>query len=163
MNRSEFKDRLQGVIDEELIIEGAFGNLVLQHEADQRAVMFAGGIGITPFRSMIMSAADKKFPISALLFHANRCYGDEVFQHDILSAGKNLKEFVYVPVFSREETQNKEHRRISPDLIRRYGANRSNDTYYITGSPGFVSTTRRMLIAEGIAKERIRIEEFPGY
>src|SRR5712691_8249693 len=43
-------------------IEGPSGDLTLHNNAKRAAVLLAGGIGITPFRSMVCRAAIEKLP-----------------------------------------------------------------------------------------------------
>src|SRR6476646_8209524 len=43
-------------INSHVTIEGPFGNLVLHHDQAKAGVFLAGGIGITPFRSILLRA-----------------------------------------------------------------------------------------------------------
>jgi ferredoxin-NADP reductase len=58
MRDSAFK-RVLGTlpIGAEVQIEGPFGNLILHNNAARAGVLLAGGIGITPFRSILFRAA----------------------------------------------------------------------------------------------------------
>src|ERR1700724_323436 len=53
-------------------IDGPSGDLTLQDNSTRAAVFLAGGIGITPFRSMICGAAKQRLPHRIFLFYANR-------------------------------------------------------------------------------------------
>src|SRR5450759_281314 len=67
----------------EVKIEGPFGDFRL-HRAARPAVLLAGGIGITPFRSILVEMiGEGSLPYRVALFHANRrpedaAFGDEV-------------------------------------------------------------------------------------
>src|SRR5437762_12166045 len=50
-------------------IEGASGDLILHSDVTRTAVFLAGGIGITPFRSMALHAAQEKLPHQMFLFY----------------------------------------------------------------------------------------------
>jgi ferredoxin-NADP reductase len=62
-------------------IEGPFGDLTLQNNVKRTAVFLAGGIGITPFRSMVFRAAKEKLPHRIFLFYSNRRPEDAPFLH----------------------------------------------------------------------------------
>jgi predicted ferric reductase len=49
-------------------IEGSFGNLRLHNDKSRSAVVLTGGIGITPFRSILRHAAKEKLPHRIFLF-----------------------------------------------------------------------------------------------
>src|SRR5574341_440996 len=49
-----------------------FGNFVLPPDTSKPVVMLAGGIGITPFRSMIKLACDTQLALSITLLYSNR-------------------------------------------------------------------------------------------
>src|SRR6185437_1927143 len=49
-------------VETEVKIEGPFGNLRLHNNVKRQAIFLAGGIGITPFRSILLDAANRKIP-----------------------------------------------------------------------------------------------------
>src|ERR1035438_2786549 len=53
-------------------IEGPSGDLTLPDSFTRASVFLAGGIGITPFRSMICLAAAERLPHQIFLFYSNR-------------------------------------------------------------------------------------------
>src|ERR1700693_610215 len=60
-------------------IEGPSGDLILPHDVTRTAVFLAGGIGITPFRSIVLWAAKEKLPNRIVLFYSNRRPEDAPF------------------------------------------------------------------------------------
>jgi ferredoxin-NADP reductase len=46
--------------------------VVLHEDYSKPAVFLSGGIGVTPFRSMIKYATDKQLPIKIVMFDSNR-------------------------------------------------------------------------------------------
>jgi ferredoxin-NADP reductase len=58
MRDSAFKRCLKTMrLGTKLTMEGPFGDLVLHGDPGRAAVLLAGGIGVTPFRSIVVSAA----------------------------------------------------------------------------------------------------------
>jgi ferredoxin-NADP reductase len=55
--------------------------LVKRHEVAERTIAFefAGGIGITPFRSILVDAAKRKLPQRIFVFYSNRRPEDAPF------------------------------------------------------------------------------------
>src|SRR5919108_3681771 len=53
-------------------VKGPEGRFVLHEDYSKPAVFLSGGIGVTPFRSMIKHATDKQLPIKILMFDSNR-------------------------------------------------------------------------------------------
>ncbi|HYM09410.1 MAG TPA: FAD-dependent oxidoreductase, partial [Bryobacterales bacterium] len=64
-------------------IEGPFGNLTLHNNVARPAVILAGGIGITPFRSMVVRAAQEKLAHRIFLFYSNRRPEDAAFLDEL--------------------------------------------------------------------------------
>jgi ferredoxin-NADP reductase len=60
-------------------IEGPFGDLILQNDFTRTAAFLAGGIGITPFRSIVHWAAQDKLSNRIVLFYSNRRPEDAPF------------------------------------------------------------------------------------
>ena len=63
-------------------LEGPSGDLTLHHNVRRTAVFLAGGIGITPFRSIVFQAAKEKLPHRIFLFYSNRRPEDAPFLDD---------------------------------------------------------------------------------
>ena len=55
-----------------VLFQGPFGNFTLHRDTARPVVFLAGGIGITPFRSMLWQATAMRSPHHIFLFYANR-------------------------------------------------------------------------------------------
>src|ERR1700684_366278 len=66
-------------------IEGPSGDLTLHNDSQRVAVFLAGGIGITPFRSIVHWAAKEKLPNRIVLFYSNRRPEDAAFLAELQS------------------------------------------------------------------------------
>jgi ferredoxin-NADP reductase len=54
-----FKRTLNSLpLGSELLLQGPFGRMTLAHNSTRPAVLLTGGIGITPFRSLVWSEAE---------------------------------------------------------------------------------------------------------
>src|SRR5262245_28731179 len=63
----------------EVDIDGPYGSFVLHKNAAKPAAFFAGGIGITPFHSIIKDATERRLPHKLTLFYANRTPASTAF------------------------------------------------------------------------------------
>ena len=81
-------------------IEGPFGDLRLHH-ADRPAVVLTGGIGITPFRSILLETIrDGGLPYPVVVFYANRRPQDAAFLDELRQVGQQDANFTFVPTMS---------------------------------------------------------------
>jgi ferredoxin-NADP reductase len=71
----------------ELKIDGPLGSFTLHSNASRPAVFLAGGIGITPFRSMIVNATREGLAHRIVLFYSNRCPEDCAFLQELQLIG----------------------------------------------------------------------------
>src|SRR5262245_14197354 len=84
MRDSAFKSCLKTMkFGATVTMEGPFGDLVLPGDANRPAVLLAGGIGVTPFRSVVVSAARAKLPHRLFLFYSNRRRDDAAFLDEL--------------------------------------------------------------------------------
>lgn len=70
-------------IGSQVRIDGPFGNLVLHNNQARAGVFLAGGIGITPFRSMMLRATKDLLPHRLFLFYSNRKPEDAPFLQEL--------------------------------------------------------------------------------
>lgn len=151
MRPSKFKKALGKLkIGVKVRIEGPFGQFVLHQKKKMPAVFLAGGIGITPFYSMIKTSPDRKI----ILFYSNRKKKDAPFLEE-LSADKNFK---MIAVLTRESKK-----RINPKMIKNNIKEWRKAVYYAVGSTGFVQSMADMLSKMKIKPEQVKTENFPGY
>jgi ferredoxin-NADP reductase len=163
-----FKRVLQSVpLGTHVRIEGPFGDLRL-HRAIRPAVVLTGGIGITPFRSILVQAArDGGLPYRVVLFYANRRPRDAAYLDELaeLAAGEPNLEFV--PTMSAPDSTDDrwsgERGHIDAAMLARHLLRVTNAIYYLTGPPGMVQGLRAMLVASDVDENDIRTEEFTGY
>ncbi len=169
--KSKFKKTLGKLkIGTRVKIEGPFGQFVLHQNKRIPAVFLAGGIGITPFRSIIKTFPNRKIT----LFHSNRKKKDTPFLEELKTL--QSKNFKLVTIMTRQGD-----RHLSPkilkDSIKKWRkvpigkANRGSSIsrsdigtiYYAVGSTGFVQSMTDMLSKMKIKPENIKTENFPGY
>lgn len=164
--RSSFKKALAnlnpGVLVQFLGPKGAF--ILPSHK---ELVFLAGGIGITPFYSMITYVALKNLTQKITLFASFSTVEQMVFRDTLekISAKSKTIHIIYTLTKPEESKQlwTGESGRISSDLIRKYIKDLSAPLYLIVGPSAMVESTDGLLRDMGIAREQIRVEDFTGY
>ena len=175
MRDTAFKRVLKTLpIGTEVKIEGPFGDLTLHNNARRPAILLAGGIGITPFRSIVMRAAKEKLPHSILLFYSNRHKEDAPFLKELAALEKVNANFKLVPTMTQMENARLpwegERGLINQAMITKHvkaiptaEPTSLNPIFYIAGPPGLVTGLRAMLHESGVDDDDIRAEDFSGY
>ena len=148
-------------------IEGPSGDLILQKDLTRAAVFLAGGIGITPFRSIVHWAAKEKLPQRIFLFYSNRRPEDASFLVELQSLEKDNPKYKLIASMTEMEKShrpwNGESGLINQDMLGRYLKGAASPIYYIAGPPVMVKGLHGMLSKAGINDEDIHAEEFAGY
>ena len=148
-------------------IEGPFGNLSLHNKATRPAVMLAGGIGITPFRSILFRAAIEKLPHRIFLFYSNRRPEDAPFLEALRALEKGNPNYKLIATMTEMEKSHQpwdgETGLINKEMLARYVKDEVAPIYYIAGPPGMVKGLHKMLNEAGVNDDDIRTEEFVGY
>jgi ferredoxin-NADP reductase len=148
-------------------IEGPSGDLILQNEVTRTAVFLAGGIGITPFRSIVHWAAKEKLPNRIVLFYSNRRPEDAAFLAELQGLeGDNSKYQLIASMTEMEKSHrpwNGETGLIDQEMLGRYLKGAASPIYYIAGPPAMVKGLHEMLNKAGMNDDDIRAEEFAGY
>jgi ferredoxin-NADP reductase/nitrite reductase/ring-hydroxylating ferredoxin subunit len=157
-------------------VRGPEGQFVL-HEDDysKPAIFLSGGIGVTPFRSMIKYATDKQLPLKIVMFDSNRNRENVLFKRefdDWANKNKNLKIIYTISDDERGQSSSAandwkgEYGRIDKALILKYLDTNmlNNSIFYICGPPSMLKAMQSLLQDDlEVPKERIKVEEFTGY
>jgi ferredoxin-NADP reductase len=148
-------------------IEGPFGNLTLHNNAARPAVLLAGGIGVTPFRSILFRAAKEKLPHRIFLFYSNRRPEDAPFLGSLQQLENENPNYKLIATMTGMENSHQpwdgETGLINGEMLARYLQNAVLPIYYIAGPASMVKGLHTMLNDAGVDDDNIRTEEFVGY
>jgi ferredoxin-NADP reductase len=136
-------------------------------DAARPAVFIAGGIGITPFMSMLRQAANDGSPQRLLLLYSNRRPEDAAFLAELQGLERQNKNFRLVATMTEMGKSVREWHGetgvINADLIKRAVDEVFAAVYYVVGPPAMVAAMQETLRRMGVAEENIQTEEFYGY
>lgn len=166
MTGSPFKESLLSLLGQHVEISGPFGRFILDEGKTQNAdtrVMVAGGIGITPFRSMIKYATDKKLGDKIILIYSNKTAEDIAFLGELTEIQKQNENLAIVHTLTRSDSSDYRTGRIDEKLIREIIDNIGGSIFYACGPPAFVDTVIVILKSMGVDAGNIRFERFTGY
>jgi len=129
------------------------GNFIL-NDTGQRHVLVAGGIGITPFRSIILDLDYRNILKNIVLFYSNRT-SSIVFKHQLDAVDAKRSQFKLIYVIKPEICD--------VDFIKKNIHDVKDAVYMISGPIGMVRDISRDLVSEGVDKKNIVTDYFPGY
>ncbi len=154
-------------IDSQVKIEGPFGSLVLHNNQARAAVLLAGGIGITPFHSILLQATREHWPQRLFCFYANRRPEDAPFLEELEALQRQNPSYTFVPTVTdmrrSDHSWQGETGRIDQAMLAKHLKSAASPIYYMAGPPGMVRAMRTLLKSMGVDVDDIRTEEFAGY
>jgi ferredoxin-NADP reductase/Na+-transporting NADH:ubiquinone oxidoreductase subunit NqrB len=163
---SSFKKALLQINDKAEVIGAQLaGDFVLPRNADQKLVFIAGGIGITPFRSMIQYLLDTNEKRDIVLFYTASSDKDFVYKDIFDKAAKELGIKVVYVVTDKSigPSWKGEKGRITPEMLKKYLPDSSMRTYYLSGPNSMVEGYKKLLRELGIPFTKIVTDYFPGF
>jgi ferredoxin-NADP reductase len=154
-------------IGSQVKIDGPFGNLVLHNNQARAAVFLTGGIGITPFRSILLRAAREQLPHRMVLLYSNRRPEDAPFLEELQVMQRHNPNYTFVATMTdigrSHSPWQGETGVINQEMLAQYVKSVVSPIYYLAGPPGMVSAMRTLLNGMGVDEDDIRTEEFAGY
>ncbi|MDX8462236.1 ferredoxin--NADP reductase [Mesorhizobium humile] len=144
-------------------IEGPYGDLTLHGDAARPAVFLAGGMGITPFRSMIRDAATHARARNLILFYSNRSAEDAAFLSELEQTARENPGFKLVATMTDAGDWQGERGFITREMIERHLGDIASPVFCLAGPPAMVAAMETLLKAAGVKAENVRVEVFAGY
>lgn len=168
MRETAFKRSLKAVpIGTEINIASPTGSFTLHKNSDKPAVFLTGGIGITPFFSIVRQADHDQLPHKLYLFYSNRRPEDAAFLDVLRALEKTNPNFRLIATMTEMARSSREWRGetdfINAEMLARYLETRQGPIYYIAGPPPMVAAMHEMLVGAGVDEDDIRTEDFAGY
>lgn len=151
---SGFKHSLLNQKRDELVeISGPFGFFTLPHRQSEPLVFIAGGIGITPFYSMIQYATEEKLKHKITLLYANKNPQTTVYLQELKRLRNKNQNFDYKIHYGK----------IDKNFIQSHTKTLDKPVFYIAGPSFMVPDIHYLLIKLEVPHNRIITEEFVGY
>ena len=148
-------------------LEGPFGNLTLHADATRPTAFLAGGIGITPFRSILVHAATARLPHRLFLFYSNRRPEDAAFLDEVQALERENPNYTFIGTMTdmahSQRPWHGETGQVDQAMLARFLNGVGRPIFYIAGPPQMVSSLHEMLRRTGVTDADIRAESFTGY
>lgn len=163
---SSFKQALLAMNRHGTIIAGQVaGDFTLPQDPARKLVFIAGGIGITPFRSMLKYLIDTGQPRDIIVFYANRTIDDIVYR-DVLDEARLKLGIPTIYTLTDASTVPGKWTgyvgRIDPEMIAREVPDYRERTFYLSGPPEMVRAYERMLKSLQVGGRQIKKDFFAG-
>jgi len=147
------KDLFSLPIGGEINASGPMGSFVVEDPAKE-FVFIAGGIGITPFRSILLDLDNKEVPIRGKLLYANRD-NNFVFKKELDALAQKHKDFKIRYFVDPEKIDEAAIKQEAPDL--------KSPIFYVSGPEPMVEAFEKILAGIGVPNSHIKRDYFPGY
>ncbi len=174
---SDFKNALLSRPDHsEILVSGPYGDFSIADckplsrtkTWDKPVVFVAGGIGVTPFRSMLLEALPSCRTVSFFLFTTDHSLEEIVFREEFERLSREYRNFSLHQIVTAGGSAplhpGVEVGILTPGkLFDTIGFNAKKGEYYIAGGPSMVGAFKSALSREGVPSDRIHSDPFMGY
>ncbi|NNE26986.1 MAG: ferredoxin--NADP reductase [Saprospiraceae bacterium] len=170
-------------VGEELEVMGPQGKFIVtpDHDASRDHYFIAGGSGITPVMSMMLTILEEEPMSHVYLLYANRNEDCVIFKEQLKEmVSKYENQFSWLNILSRPNTEKSKglgglfgKKKIAWEgMIGRIDASKlqiflddhpsktNNDVFYLCGPGGLIETSQQFLENRGVAKDKILQEYF---
>lgn len=152
---SSFKRALSAMQPGQTITaDGIEGDFVVDDPAESH-VFIAGGIGITPFRSILNQLDFDGKPLNVELLYANREESDIPYKEELEALSAKHGEF-HITYFIGDN-------HIDEAALENVKQKMGDATYYLSGPKPMVFALKTVVEKIGIPEEHIKVDDFPGY
>jgi glycine betaine catabolism B len=156
---SSFKRTLLAMKPGDTIIAGQLaGDFTLPRDPQKKLAFIAGGIGITPFRSMVKDLMDRGEKRDATLFYSNRTREEIAYREVFDEAWRTIgMRTVYVT------TGDGASGRIDGEMIKKELPDYRERMFYISGTHAMTNAFKKTLREMGVPRTQIKTDFFPGF
>lgn len=148
-------------VGDEILIDGPFGNFIPKPEKD--LVFIAGGVGITPFMSILRDRINTNINQNITLIYGSRTEADVIFKKEIDTVDKPWFKKVYLLSLVEEGVNMSadcEKGFICKDVLNRYVKDVKNSLYYICGPEIMKNNAKKLLKEESVLGGQVFVEDF---
>lgn len=165
--RSSFKEKLLSMQPKEMIVASQLaGDFTLPKEKDQKLVFIAGGIGFTPFVSMVKYLLDQKERRDVTFFYVNKVEADIAFKELFAQAEQEIglkTKYVLTKTDAIPKNWTGLVGRINEEMIQKEVPDFKDRRFYLSGPNAMVDADKHILAKLGVPKQHIVTDYFPGF
>ena len=144
-------------------LDGPYGDFTFRGEYPKIG-MLTGGIGITPFRSMIRYCTDRQVPSKITLLYGNRNEESIVFRRELDDIQRQDPDLTIVHTLSRPDDSWMGRRgHVDKAAIEDEIPDYEERVFFVCGPPALVTGLVDALGMLQVPSSRIKVEHFPGY
>ncbi len=165
--RGHFTTALSKLEKDDIVsVVGPFGGFVLDVAKDTNVVFLAGGIGITPFMSMMRHMAKLNADNKVNLLYTAQNQDDVAFSEELLKIHEqhhNLKPLFVIKNGPTDKfpADNVATGSLNEELLDKVtGGNYGDQKFFICGPPGFMKAMAATIQKKGVPRQRILTEAF---
>ena len=162
---STFKQAFQNINENtELSVGQLGGDFTLPKDPSKKLAFIAGGIGVTPFRSMVKYLDDTNDRRSVILLYGERTVEDIAYRDVFEDARRNANiSTTYVLSSPGSDSPYVTYGRIDVELIKTSVPDYLDRLFYISGPQSMVIGVKKSLLALGVPRRNIKTDYFFGY
>jgi ferredoxin-NADP reductase len=161
---SSFKRSLSSLKQGDKILAAQVsGNFIFPKSHRQKLAFIAGGIGITPFRSMVKYLLDSGETKPVRLLYAASHAGEFAFTGLFKAAERAGLSTAYIVTGESSPNWRGPRGKVDARLIKKAFPDFTERLFYVSGPYGFVQSVREELQVAGVPRKKIVFDYFPGY
>lgn len=142
------------------LIDMPYGTFSFLNHSTEALVFIAGGIGITPFMSMLRVARDRGDGRAILLLWGNRHERDIAFREELEDMVKDLPALKVVHVLSRQDDWPGEKGHVDTERLRKHLKDFTTPRFFVCGPVPMMRSVKSTLRRLGTPGNRIHMERF---
>lgn len=163
---SSFKKALGALyVGDEIVASHLAGDFTLPADTNKKLAFIAGGIGVTPFRSMIKYMLDTDEKRDAILLYSNKTVSEVAYKEIFDKAEIQLGLRTIYTIDKPEENMPSWccGGFITAEMIAQDVPDYKERIFYISGPQSMVTAFKNILTKMGVQKKSIRTDFFPGF
>ena len=161
---SEFSNALRTLkVGDWAMIDAPYGKFTFEGE-NEKIALLAGGIGITPFRSICKYCTDMRLTAKITLLYGNRSESDIVFKKELEEMEKQNENLKVVFVLNEASNGWKGATGvIDAELVKKEVPDYKERVLYVCGPPPMVQAMEKLIRDLGLPPTQLRLEAFIGH
>lgn len=147
-------------VSDSAYIDAPYGRFSFLNNDSQQLVFIAGGIGITPFMSMLRYIHDSRPEKNVILIWGNKTEADIAFRNELENISAGMPSLKIVHIMSGQDDWPGEKGYVDAEKLKKHIENLQESQFFICGPPIMMTAVVKSLKALGITKKHIHYERF---